>query len=103
MKSLHNNSERLRRDLRDVVHEIDGIVQGLADATSDQATELKDKARVTLDTARHRLDTFEQGSATRLRAVGDRTQRYVHERPWLVIAAAAMTAFALGMLAKFRR
>lgn len=103
MKSLHNSSEQLRQDLRGVVHDIEGIVQGLTDATSDQAIQLKDKARATLDNARHSLDAIERSTATHLRAAGNRTQRYVHQRPWLVIGAAATAAYVLGMLTRFRR
>jgi len=103
MKALQTNSDRLRQDLRDVVHDIEGIVQGLADATHDEAGELKARTRTALNHVRDRLGEIEHDAATRLRTTGARTQRYVHERPWLVIGAAAAAAFVLGTLVKLRR
>ena len=103
MKALQTKRDRLRQELRGVVREIEGIVQGLADATHDEAGELKTRTRTALNHVRDRLGEIEDDAATHLRTAGARTQRYVHQRPWLVIGAAAATAFVLGTLMKLRR
>ncbi|WP_181952563.1 DUF883 family protein [Vulcaniibacterium gelatinicum] len=94
---------RVRQDLRSVVRDIESIVRGLGDATSDRSVELKSRALMGLADARDRLDAMEHGAAARLRIAGRHGRQYVRERPWLLVGAAAVAGLALAALLRHRR
>lgn len=80
-----------------VTQDVEGILQRLGNSADEQSEMLKTKARSALTTLRE----LERSTEARIQAAGEQTQRFVHEKPWVAIAVAAATAYALGAL--FRR
>jgi ElaB/YqjD/DUF883 family membrane-anchored ribosome-binding protein len=96
------DTTRLKQDLRNVVEEVEHILQEMSDSTGGQVDDLKSRASKRLQDARARLDDIEIRSAARLHAAGQNTQQYVQQHPWAVIGGASAVAFVLGMLSRTR-
>ena len=62
----------------------------------------QDGADGTVGKALGSLRDLEQQAQGRLRAAGHDTQKFVHENPWMVIAATTMAAYAIGLLTRSR-
>jgi ElaB/YqjD/DUF883 family membrane-anchored ribosome-binding protein len=88
----------MRQSLTEVTHDLEDILQHLGDAADDQAASIKEKASKALGSLRD----LEQQAQGRLRAAGHDTQKFVHENPWMVIAATTMAAYAIGLLTRSR-
>ncbi|MDF8365249.1 glycine zipper domain-containing protein [Achromobacter anxifer] len=76
-----------------------GMLQRLVDSAVHRSETIGSKAQNALDNFRE----IEQNAAARLQASGQHAQQFVHEKPWVAIAAVAVAAFALGTLARIRR
>lgn len=96
------DTNRLKQDLRNVVLDVEQILDEMSDATGGKAGELKARAGKRLQEARARLDDLELRSVARLREAGQQTQGYVRQHPWAVIGGASAVAFVLGMLSRTR-
>ena len=97
------DGERLRHDLRNVVEDVEHILENTAQATGEHAEALRSQARERLHRIRTRLGEMEREAAGRMHIVSVCTNDYVRQRPWRVIGGAAAFAFVLGMLARPRR
>ncbi|MBV6274448.1 DUF883 family protein [Alcaligenaceae bacterium CGII-47] len=102
MSIYGSNSKELiptiRHELSEVAQDIEDVLHAIGDAADDQAEELKAKARSALD----RLHHIEQKTLIQLNTASELTGKFIHERPWPVIAATAVTAFAIGLLTQRR-
>ncbi|MBV2180140.1 MAG: DUF883 family protein [Castellaniella sp.] len=88
----------VRHSLTEVTHDLEDILQHLGDAADGQAAGIKEKAGKALSSLRD----LEQQAQGRLLAAGHDTQKFVHENPWMVIAAATLAAYAIGLLTRSR-
>lgn len=96
------DTNRLKQDLRNVVEDVEHILDEMSGATGGQVGELKARASRRLQEARARLDDLELRSVARLRTAGLQTKGYVQQHPWAVIGGASAMAFVLGMLSRTR-
>lgn len=92
MNDFYN--EHLKEDLRVVAEDIEQLLDDVGHTAGEQ----NEKLRRRLHAVRERLARLEHRATERLRKVSARSNRYVHEKPWGVVGAAAGMAFLLGML-----
>jgi ElaB/YqjD/DUF883 family membrane-anchored ribosome-binding protein len=92
MSSLGN--ERLKDDLHLIAEDIEHLLQDVGEGAGQQDERLRRR----LHAMRERLARLEHEVAYRARKASERAGRYVHDNPWGVVAAAAITSFLVGML-----
>ena len=97
------DAERLRQDLRNVIEDVEHILETTAETTGERAEALRSRASDRLHHIRLRLGEMEREAAGRLHIVRVCTNDYVKQRPWPVIGGAAALAFVLGLLSRPRR
>jgi len=93
---------RLKQELRNVVEEVEHILEEMPDTTPGPVAELRARATTRLHDARARLDDLEIRSVERVREAGQQAQGYVQQHPWAIIGGASAMAFVLGMLSRTR-
>ena len=93
---------RLKQELRNVVEEVEHILDEMPDPTPGPVAELRARASKRLHDARARLDDLEIRSVERAREAGQQATGYVQQHPWAVIGGASAMAFVLGMLSRTR-
>ena len=96
------DSNRLKQDLRNVVNDVEKILDDMSETAGEQVGELKSRAGRQLRDVSARLGEVERNASVRMRAAGQRTQEYVQQHPWAVIGGASAMAFILGMLSRTR-
>ncbi len=98
MSSLR--SERLKDDLHLIAEDIERLLQDVGEGAGEQDERLRRR----LHAMRDRLARLENEVVYRVRKASDRAGRYVHDNPWGIVGAAAVTSFLVGLLsARSRR
>lgn len=97
------NTNRMRRDLRKIVDDVERTVQNMAGAGGEQFDELKLSTGRRLRKVSSQLAELEHGAIDRARAAGKHTRDYVHNHPWVVVGSLAALVIALGVLTRRRR
>lgn len=88
--------ERVLRDVEALVDEIENLLGNGREAVGEG---LRDAGRAALDRLgelRAQLADLEKEVTREVRQGARRTDRYVHDHPWLAVGVAAAAAFALG-------
>lgn len=85
-------TEKLREDLRSVAADVESLLKHVAEGAGEQG----DHVRARLHQLRARVEGIEQRADARVRRTGNDIDRYVHEKPWLLLGAAAGLGFLLG-------
>lgn len=94
--------EQLAGDIRQVLDDVSALLAQAAEATGQQAGELRERAAVELERARIRLGDLEQSVAERSRAAMHATDDWVHGNPWGAVGLAAGVGFLIGLLVSRR-
>ena len=90
------NTDRLMRDLQDIVANTEQLLRATADHTGEKVSQVRAHAEHSLRTARNHLHDAEQRVLDRARIAARRTDRYVHANPWSAMGVVAGIAFAIG-------
>jgi ElaB/YqjD/DUF883 family membrane-anchored ribosome-binding protein len=90
--------DQLMDDLKSVAASAEALLAATASDASERVREARKRASETLDNARERLKGLEAEFKDRATATAREVDRYVHENPWPVIAAAAGLGALLGLL-----
>ena len=88
----------VRQGLDEVKNDIEDILRRLGDTADEQTEELIEKVSKALS----RLRDVQSQTQAKLHTAGDEAQRFVHEKPWAVIATAAVAAYLVGFLTRPR-
>ena len=94
----HVNTDRLIRDLQDIVADAERLLRASADHAGEQVSQARANAEQSLRAARDHLRDAEQRILDRARIAVRRTDRYVHANPWTAMGVVAGAAFVIGCL-----
>ncbi|MGE5337836.1 MAG: DUF883 family protein [Gemmatimonadota bacterium] len=92
------NREKLVTDARVVLDDVEALLKQAANASGQQAQELRDRATEALGRARVKLHDAQQAAAENARAAARVTDDWVHAHPWGAIGVAAGVGFLVGLL-----
>lgn len=90
MTATERRFEVLVDDLKDLIHDVEGLLKGIPDDLGEEAKKVRARLEATMETARHRCHQLERRALAGVRTADD----WVHDRPYLVASA----TFGLGML-----
>ncbi len=90
--------QKLLTDVKTLMSDADEIVKAMASATGEKATELGDKLRVKLRSAKEKMGDVQEVVADKAKAAARATDDFVHDNPWQAVGIAAGIGFLLGLL-----
>jgi len=90
--------DKLITDVKTLMADADDIVKAMASATGEKATELGEKLRIKLRSAKEKMGDVQEVVADRAKAAARATDDFVHDNPWKAIGIAAGVGFLLGLL-----
>ncbi len=96
------NREQLATDLRHVLDDVESLLSQAAQASGQQAHDLRERATAQLQRARTRVAELQDTLGERSRAAARATDTWVHAHPWGAIALGAGVAFLVGLLVSRR-
>ncbi len=85
-------------ELRNSLDEAEKLLREAADATGDQASELRDRAARSLRQTRDALSDAQEAVLERSRQAVKATDHYVHDHPWQAIGVAGVVGLMFGLL-----
>ncbi|MCX5589806.1 DUF883 family protein [Alcaligenes endophyticus] len=85
-------------ELRNSLDEAEKLLREAADATGDQATELRERAARSLRITRDTLADAQEAVVERSRQAAKATDHYVHDHPWQAIGVAGIVGLMFGLL-----
>jgi len=94
--------EKLLRDVKLVLDDVEQLMGQAATAGTERAAELRDQAAAALETVRSRIDRATRDAARVAKDAADATDDWVHENPWSAIGIAAAVGLLIGVLATRR-
>ena len=90
--------DKLLESLKAALDEAEGLLRSAANATGEQAEELRERAMDSLRSTRASLyDTQESILRQGKKAIRE-ADDYVHDKPWQAIAAVGVVGLLLGLL-----
>jgi ElaB/YqjD/DUF883 family membrane-anchored ribosome-binding protein len=90
--------EKLAGDFRQVMEDIDALMDATTNKAEGEATALRARIRDRLDTAKERLADAQHEAVERAKRAAGATDDYVHSHPWQALGAAAAVGVAIGVL-----
>jgi ElaB/YqjD/DUF883 family membrane-anchored ribosome-binding protein len=96
--ALHSPLRELHKDLRNVARDAEALLKATADVTGERVQEARSRTEKTVRQALDHL--YDARIDRRLRRAARDTDRYVRERPWVVVGAAAGIGLLLGLMAR---
>ena len=92
------STERLMRDLRNVVADAEELLKATAAQTGERVDKVRAKAEESLRTARNRLQEMGDNAQTQAREAAREVEQQVRENPWTAVGIAAGVGLVLGIL-----
>lgn len=90
--------EQLAGDVRQVLDDVQALLAQAAQASGQQANELRGRAAEQLQRAQARLGDLQYKLADRSRAALHATDDWVHMHPWGAVGLGAGVGFLIGLL-----
>jgi ElaB/YqjD/DUF883 family membrane-anchored ribosome-binding protein len=90
--------EQLAGDVRQVLDDVQGLLSQAAQASGQQAQELRSRAGEQLQRAQARMGELQHKLADRSRAAVHATDDWVHMHPWGAVGLGAGVGFLIGLL-----
>lgn len=90
--------EKLLEGMKSALDEAEKLLKEAAQASGDQATELRAKAVDALRATRETLQDTTLSFAREGKRVAREADEYVHDNPWQAIAAAGVIGLVVGLL-----
>lgn len=100
--STEANRDKLISDVKTLVADADDLVKAMASATGEKATEMGERLRVKLRSAKEKLGDVQEVVADRAKAAARATDDFVHDNPWKSVGIAAGIGFLIGLLVNRR-
>lgn len=96
---MENNMTDVVRDNVDAaLEQADDLLKKAAEATGDEAQELREKASQCLMRARSNIKDFYQRTSVEGKQIAGEVNDCVHENPWRAVGIAAIGGLLLGLL-----
>jgi ElaB/YqjD/DUF883 family membrane-anchored ribosome-binding protein len=90
--------DRLAADFRDVMNDIDALLNATTNKAEGEATALRERILERLEDAKGRVTDAQHEAAVRARRAADATDHYVHDHPWQAVGIAAAAGMVIGVL-----
>lgn len=90
--------DKLLEGLKAALNEAESLLRSAANATGDQATELRARAIDSLRATRESLYDTQDSLVRQGRKAVREADDYVHDKPWQAVAAAGVVGVLLGLL-----
>lgn len=90
--------EQLAHDVRHVLDDVQALLSQAAQATGQQAQDLRSRAGEKLQHAQAQLGALQQRLSERSRATMHATDDWVHAHPWGAVGLGAGVGFLIGLL-----
>ncbi|MBC2769706.1 DUF883 family protein [Pusillimonas minor] len=95
---LKAQEEEFIDSVKDSLDDAEKLLREAAQATGDKATELRERAMLSLRRTREALYDTQDAMLERGRRAARATDEYVHDNPWQAIGIAGLTGLLIGML-----
>lgn len=95
---LKAQEEEFIESVKDSLDDAEKLLREAAQATGDKATELRERAMLSLRRTREALYDTQDAMLERGRRAARVTDEYVHDNPWQAIGIAGLTGLLIGML-----
>ena len=93
-----STQDKLLEGLKAALNEAEGFLRSAANATGDQAAELRARAADSLRATRESLNDTQDSLIRQGRKAVREADDYVHDKPWQAVAAAGVVGLLLGLL-----
>ena len=90
--------ERLMSDVNAVLVDAEDLLRQAAQASGEQATDLRRRAQSAIASAKTRLVDMEHKIADKTRYAAKATDHWVHDHPWAAMGIAARAGVLIGLL-----
>ena len=90
--------ERLVEDLKAVIADAEELLAMTADQSGEGVARMRQRVQERLLRARDHLSDIRHSTLERAKEAGEAADRFVHERPWSAIGAAAAVGVVVGLL-----
>ncbi|HTN48751.1 MAG TPA: DUF883 family protein [Burkholderiaceae bacterium] len=90
--------ERLMADVNTVLVDAEELLRQAAQASGEQATELRRRAQSAISSAKRRLVDAEHRAVDQAKSAAKATDNWVHEHPWTAVGIAAGIGMLLGLV-----
>jgi len=95
---MEASREKLVGDIKTVLTDVDALLRQAAEATGDEARELRRRAEDLLEQAQHKFTEVRDDVVRRGREATRATDEWVHDNPWGAVGIGAAVGVLLGML-----
>ncbi|SDA83206.1 MULTISPECIES: DUF883 family protein [unclassified Janthinobacterium] len=90
--------DKLVGDLKNVINEAEGWLDGAKDQTGDNIKAVKERFIATVETAKKDLIKLEEDLLDRTKKAAKATDEYVQDNPWKAVGAGAVVGVLFGLL-----
>jgi len=90
--------EKLVGDIKTVLTDVDALLRQAAEATGDEARQLRRRAEDMLDLAQKKFAAVRDDALESGRAATRATDEWVHDNPWSAVGIGAAIGVLIGML-----
>lgn len=101
-EKIHEASADISHEFKTFVQDVESLIKETASLTGDDLARAKIKLNQRIQTAKQSISSASGTIMDQARKTAQRTNNYVHEKPWAIIGAGAVLSFALGMLVSHR-
>jgi ElaB/YqjD/DUF883 family membrane-anchored ribosome-binding protein len=95
---MESTREKLVGDIRELLADVDLLFRQAAEASGEEARELRHRAESALKQASERFAYIEKDLIRRGREAAHATDEWVHHNPWSSIGIGAGVGLLIGML-----
>jgi len=103
MQYRNEQRQKLVGDIRRVMSELESLLQDSTSDASEGITDIKDRMRNRIGSARDTLTDYEREAAERARYAAHATDEYVRSHTWSSIGMAVAAGVLLGLMMNNRR
>lgn len=90
--------ERLMSDVNTVLVDAEDLLRQAAQASGEQAADLRRRAQSAISNAKARLGDFEHRVVEQAKTAAKATDGWVHDHPWTAIGVAAGVGVLVGLV-----
>lgn len=95
---IDENREKLIADLKAVMQDAQGIIDGAKDASSDAISEQTEAAKVKLHNAVEAAKKYEEKAIEKARDLEQQSEELIRKNPWKTVAISAAAGLVIGRL-----
>lgn len=93
-----SNGGALMSEFRNVIHDVEDFLQKVTGMSGEDVGAARDRMQAKLRDASTRLDEASRTARATTRHAAAAADDYVHQQPWAVVGAAAVTGLLVGIL-----